>query len=114
MSSIRRALAGSHVAAVTIAILLLWTIDGAFRAFWPPFLRATNYVMMAVATLDVSYLHPKLSYVDRSVLLFSCLYVYGTVVSLSAAWILSLWVYRTGPFGVMRRYHVRFKERKIA
>lgn len=114
MQSIRKALADSHVAAVTIAILLLWCIDGAFRSFCPPLLGAVNDVAMAVATLDVSYLYPRLSYAASFELTISCLYLYAAVVSFSAAWILSRWVYRTGPFSVMRQYQARFKERNLA
>jgi cation transporter-like permease len=81
--SLRQILADSHVAAVTITVLLLATIDSTFQALWGHISHAMEF---------------PLTVVDRLMLISSCSYLYLSVVSFSAAWLLSNWVYGVGPF----------------
>jgi len=90
-------LADSHVAAVAIALFLLWSLDAAFSALWPPVFDALSYVFTAIAILDIPYLG-SLRIADRSMLILSFSYGYSCIVSLSAAWLLSKWIYGVGPF----------------
>jgi len=53
--TLRNILADSHVAAIAIAVLLLWALDDAFRALWPPFFQLVQYLLTAVAILDIPY-----------------------------------------------------------
>ena len=108
---LRRVLADSHVAAVAIALFLLWSLDAAFRALWPPVFDALRYVFTAVAILGIPY--PSFPSVHRSMLIVSLAYVYNCIISLSAAWLLSRRIYGMGPFralislcsGLIRRKH---------
>ena len=56
--SLRQILDDSHIAAVTIAVLLLWSLDGAFQALWIPVSRAVGFLLTAVAILDIPYFSP--------------------------------------------------------
>jgi hypothetical protein len=96
--SLRQVLADSHVAAVTIAVLLLWSLDAAFRALWLPVSHVLGFLFTAVAILDIPYFSPTLTVTDRVMLVTASAYLYGAVVSFSAAWVLSRWVYGIGPF----------------
>ena len=75
--------------AIAIAALLLSSIDEGFRALWPIISRAARYVFTAVAIFDVPYLSPTLNVMDRLTLIETSTYLYGSVVSLFAAWLLS-------------------------
>ena len=54
--SLREMLADSHTATVAIAVLLLWSLDGAFRALWSPVFRAVSYLLTAAAIFRYSVL----------------------------------------------------------
>jgi hypothetical protein len=96
--SLRQILADSHVAAVTITVLLLATIDSTFQALWGHISHAMEFLLTAIAIFDIPYFSPTLTVVDRLMLISSCSYLYLSVVSFSAAWLLSNWVYGVGPF----------------
>ena len=102
--SVRQVLADSHIAAVAIVVLLLWSLDWAFRALWTPVSRAVGFVLTAVAIFDIPYFSPTLTIVDRLMLIGTLAYLYGSIVSLSAAWLLSRWVYGMGPLRVLMGY----------
>ncbi len=91
--SLREILADSHIAAVTIAVLLLWTLDGTFRAPWGPLSSVAGFLFTAVAILDIPYFSPVLSRADRLLVITTLLYLSGAVISFSAAWLLSQWVF---------------------
>ena len=96
-----KALAASHVAAVTIAVLLLWSLDAAFRALWPPLSRVIDFVLTGIAILDIPYLSPGLTVTDRSMLMIASGYLYEAVISFFGAWLLSRWAYGVGPFSTL-------------
>ena len=102
--SLRQILDDYHIAAVTIAVLLLWSLDGAFQALWIPVSRAVGFLFTAVAILDIPYFSPTLTLADRFMLATAFAYLYLAVVSFSAAWLLSRWVYGTGPIRSLTRY----------
>jgi hypothetical protein len=52
---LRRVLADSHVAAVTIALLLLWALNGAFWTLWDPVYRMGRFLFTAIAIWDIPY-----------------------------------------------------------
>jgi hypothetical protein len=100
--SLREILIDSHVAATTIAVLFLWSMDGAFWGLWPLLSRAAQWLFTAGAILDVPYF--SISVVERSMLLISAMYFYAAIVSFLAAWILSRWVYGVGPLRSLAAY----------
>jgi len=95
---LRQVLADSHVATVAIALLLLGTLDGAVRGLWDPVYDVGVYLFTAVAIWDIPYFSPTPTAVDRSMLIITSYFLYSAIASLSAAWLLSRWVYGTGPF----------------
>jgi hypothetical protein len=106
-TSLRKALADSHVSAVAIAVLLLWSLDSAFWALWGPLSRASNFLFTAVAILDVPYLSHTLTGADRLLLFTTYSYLFSSFLSLASAAILSHWVYGKGPFRSLSEYHIR-------
>jgi hypothetical protein len=112
--TLRQILADSHVAAVTIAVLLLGALDGVFRALWGLGSRVLTFLFMTVAILDIPYFSSTLTLADRSMLIVAFYYLYGAVVSLSAAWLLSRWVFGVGPFHSLNRYWKNFVGRNNA
>ena len=109
--SLREVLADSHIAAVAIAVLLFWSLDEVFWALWDPLCRVAAFLFTAIAILDIPYYSPGLSYKDRLTLVSTFLYLYSAVISLSAAWLLSHWVYGVGPFRCLSAYRSRLPRR---
>jgi hypothetical protein len=112
--SLRQILADSHTATVAIALLLLWSLDGAFRALWPPVFRAVSYLFTAAAIFDIPYFSPTLTMTDRVMLMTTFFYLYSAAISLSAAWLLSRWVYGMGPLRCLISYHSKLIRRQDA
>ena len=94
---LRQALADSHVADVTIAVLLIWALDAAFRALWGPLYELVAFVFTAIAIWDIPYIPPTPTVADRLMLIMTGYLAYGAIVCFLGAWLLSRWVYRMGP-----------------
>jgi len=107
--SLRQVLADSHVGAVAIALLLLWSLDAAFSALWPPVSHAMGFVFTAIAILDIPYFSRTFTALDRLVLISTLAYLYGSVVSLSAAWLLSKWIYGVGPLRALMSFRSKLR-----
>jgi hypothetical protein len=104
--TLREILAESHISAVTIAVLLLWSFDSAFRAIaatWGPFFRVAEYLATAVAIRDIPSLGPFIPE-DRIILFVTFSYLFSGFVSLVSAWLLARWVYGDGPLRSLSRY----------
>jgi len=108
--SLREILADSHIAAVSIAVLLLWSLIWGFHALWIPLARAANFVFTAVAILGIPYLGPA-TIVDRLLLNTTSLFLFNALLSLAAAWLLSRWVYGVGPLRSLSKYRTRLAGR---
>jgi hypothetical protein len=102
----RQALADSHVSAVAIALLLVWSLSWAVQAFEWPFLRLVHFLATAVAVVDVPHI-PGLDVIDRYMLLYACFFFFNAATTVAAAWILSRWVYGEGPVSTVSRYRGR-------
>ena len=105
--SLREVLADSHIAAVAIAVLLLWSLDDAFRALWIPLPFAFSYLATAVAILGIPYF--SLGSL-RSELILAFFTLFGAIVSLSAAWLLSRWVFGEGPLRTLLNYRSKLRK----
>jgi hypothetical protein len=111
-SSLRQVLADSHVSAIAIAVLLLWSLDSAFRGLWEPFSRVLTFVVTAIAIRDIPYF--SFTRLDRFLLLAASVYLAYSVITFAAAVFLSRWVYGIGPLRalsecrdrLLRRSHV--------
>lgn len=102
--SLRQILVDSHIAAVAIAVLLLWSLDGIFHALSGPVFRAIGFLLTAAAIRGIPYYSPTPTLEDRIMLVVTSAYLGSAVVSFSAAWLLSRWVYGAGPFHSLTRY----------
>jgi len=103
--SLRQLLADSHVAAVAIAVLLLWSFQWGVRALWDPVSSVTVFLFTAVAILDVPYL--SLTASDWLALIGTFTYLVYALISFAIAWLLSRWVYGNGPFHSLSMYRMR-------
>ena len=95
--SLRQVLEDSQVAAVSIALLLLWSLDSAVRGLWDPAYRVGAFLVTAIAIWDIPDWSPGGNFADRSMLIIALYYLYSAIASLLAAWLLSRWVYGRGP-----------------
>jgi hypothetical protein len=95
--SLRETVANTHIAAVTIAVLLLWSIDDEFHVLWEPIERMATFLFTSVAILDIPYHSPAPSMVAQISFLTTGLYMLSALTSFISAWLLSHWVYGVGP-----------------
>ena len=106
-SSLRKILADSHVSAVAIAVLLFWSLDSTFRALLGPLFHAVGFLFMAVAILDIPYFSRTLTVMDRISLVITFSYLFNSLVYLTAAGLLSRWVYGLGPLRSLTIYRTK-------
>ena len=100
--SLRKILADSHVAAVAIAVFLLWFLDLGFRSLWEPLFRTASYLFTAVAIFDIPYF--TLNGADHFLLIMTFSNLIYALINLTAAWLLSRWVYGVGPLRSLGAY----------
>lgn len=94
-------LAESHVATVTIAVLLLTTLDTGFRGLWVPLSYLLEYLYTAIAILDIPYFSFTAAHFNLAITID---YLTAALVSLIAANLLSHRIYGVGPFRHLRSY----------
>jgi hypothetical protein len=111
-SSLRKILAESHVSAIAIAVLLFWSLDSAFRALLGPLFRAVTFLFTAVAILDIPYFSRTLTIADRFTLIITSAYLFNALVYLTAAGLLSRWVYGLGPLRSLSIYRTKLVRSK--
>ena len=102
--SLRESLAESHVSAIAIAVLLIWSLDAGFRALWGPLSRVASFLFTAVAILDIPYFSFSFNGYDRILLTTAFLYLFHSLIALAAAWLVSRWVYGVGPLRSLSAY----------
>ena len=108
-TSLRDVLAQSQVAAIAIAVLLLWGIDALLRALWEPLYRVITFLFTAVAIRDIPYYSfSRADWLLWILALFNLLFAF---LSLAAAWLLSQWVHGVGPFRSLRQCVASLKRR---
>ena len=97
--SLREILGETYIAAVAIAVLLFWSIELVLWALWGPCYRAAEFV----------FTMPDWLLVFRTVS-----YLYGALISLAAAWVLSRWIYGAGPLRALMQCRARLARRNDA
>lgn len=112
-TSFRQILADSHVSAVAIVVLLLWSLDFLLDAVWNPTLEAVSYLATAVAILGFP-VPPLFTFARRTMLITSVSYVFDALISFAAAWFLARWVYGAGPLSSLKSYRERLPGRSHA
>jgi hypothetical protein len=109
--TLRMVLADSHISAVAIAVLLLRSLEWAFRALVGPLLRVAGALFYAVAILEIPDFSLTLDRRDRLILITTFSYFFGALSSVAAAWLISRGVYGVGPLHVLSGYRDRFEGR---
>ncbi|HKV92637.1 MAG TPA: hypothetical protein VJW20_08830 [Candidatus Angelobacter sp.] len=102
--SLRQVLADSHIAAVTIVTLLLWSIVGMFQVIWEPASGVLSYLATALAIMGIPTASP-LTAGDRIMLIETAIYLFYSVACFCVAWFLARWVYGAGPLGSLIHYY---------
>jgi len=110
--SLREILAESHISAVAVAVLLLWSIASGFQALWGPLSHAASFVFTAVAILDIPYISPTRTFADRLELINSAQFLFDSLISFAAACLLSRWVYGVGPLRSLRTCRTELARRE--
>jgi hypothetical protein len=90
----REVLINSNVPAIAVAVLLFWSLNWGFQALCSAFLRATDFLVTAVAILGIPYSSPG---AYRYVVITTLSFLFYAFVALAGAWLLSRSVYGTGP-----------------
>jgi len=112
--SLRKVLADSHIAAITIAVLLTWSLQWILSALWSPFVLAADIVIDAIGILGIPFGVGHFSFADRLTLIASLSYCLYALTAVAASWLISNWVYGMTPFRTLRAYHAKFARRDDA
>jgi hypothetical protein len=105
--SLRRVLAESHIAAVAIAMLLLWALGCVCELLWFPVSGSVGNLITALQFSDFSVLIQRPGAYFQPVLLLSSLAISYFV----GAWALSRWVYGVGPLQALSAHRSRLVRR---
>jgi hypothetical protein len=109
-NSFRKALVDSHIPAVAIAVLLVWSLDSAAHVLSGLWLPVTDYFAWVIATLGFP-LSPY-SFSDRTSLVLTLFYVFEAVAAVAAAWLLSRWAFGLGPLRTLSGYRTKLQLRR--
>ena len=112
--SLRQILADYHVSAVAIAVLLYWSLYWGFSALWSPLARSANFLITAVAIVGIPSGSFAFTGADRLMLTTTLIFLFNAFVCLAAAWLLSRWVYRTGPLRSLSKCGTKLVRRNHA
>lgn len=113
---LRTTLAESHISAITIAVLLLWSLSSLWSIFLVlvrPSFRIAEYLVTAVAIRGIPSGGPFI-FGDKATLLVGAQYLFNALVRFAAAWMLAWWVYGDGPLRSLSRYRARVSRRSDA
>lgn len=94
--SLREILADSHISAVATAVLLLWSLDSGFQAFWRLLFHVGDLLVNVVALGRFPFGWRE-TYFAGQLLLIPMEYLLRTMGTLVGAWVVSRWVYGAGP-----------------
>lgn len=98
----RALLADSHIAAVAIAVLLLWGLISIFEGLSNLVLLGSSWIIFGIP-----YHFPSVDLRQRMFLTHSLTSLTYAVVYLASAWLLAHRVYRMGPLPLLSAYRTR-------
>jgi hypothetical protein len=99
---LRQILAESHIAAIAVAVLLLRSFEFGVRGLGRPLVGVVYFLVNVVAIGGIPY-RCGTALGEWLTLIPSFAYLFSTAITLSAAWLLSRWVYGVGPFRSLSR-----------
>jgi hypothetical protein len=108
-TSLRKVLEDSHIGAVACLVLLVWSLDAACRGLWDPFYRASIYVATAIAIWDIPY--SGITVLDKVAFISALEGLLCALAYFGAAWVISRWLFGTGPVHSLRTYRSRWSGR---
>lgn len=115
--SLRKVLIDSHVAVVAIAVLFFYSFFSVARAvfaLWTPALEVVFFLATAIAIRGIPYTSRTLDPLTRLYLLTTFSNILFALAYLAAAWLLSCWVYGTGPLRSLGNYRNKFSRKTDA
>jgi hypothetical protein len=111
-SILRKTLSDSHIAAVTISLLLFFSLKSFLQALPHPLFAIFGFVVMAMATFNGPHISHSLDFVDKMMLLDTALFLYNALTCFIAAWLVSRWIYQVTPLRVLSAYWSKLSRRK--
>jgi hypothetical protein len=112
--SLRQILDDYNVAAVAIAVLLYWSLYWGFTALRTPLARAADFLITAVAIVGIPSGSFTFTLADRLMLSTTLMLLFNAFVCFAASWLLSRWVYRTGPLRSLSKCGTKLLRRNHA
>jgi hypothetical protein len=111
-AKLRKAVMDSHVAAITVVILLFELIDAAFVEVLPAVSHILYGGLRNMEMRHDPFFHPPLDTAPDYALLLGQLvgWVFYVCLSLVAAWALCQWAYRAGPFNSLAQLRNRLSK----
>jgi len=88
-------------------------MDFGFQALWHPFWRVLTFVGTAIAIRDMPYISSGFTKTDWLLLFTPLLYLVECVVSLSAALVISRWLFGRGPLGALSSYKAAMRSSNV-
>jgi hypothetical protein len=102
--ALRKVLIDSHVAAIAIAVLFFFSAGQVSSALWQPACEVVSFLITAVAILDIPSMPFTRNYLTEFLLPNSLTDLAHAAAYISAAWLLSFWIYGAGPFRTLNSY----------
>lgn len=109
-TSLRRALADSHIAALAVAILLFFSLEGLSDALFYLVNHLVLFVRLAATYRSFDVMRP-LAERDPEMLPRTLSSLIGTFAVIFSAWLLSRWIYRANPLRCLASYRDRVSRR---
>jgi hypothetical protein len=110
-ASLRGTLAESNVSAVAIAVLLFWSLHWGILALKGPVFSALDWIVTAIAIGGIPFRDHGFTFSDRIFLATTFAYLFYSLLSFTAAWLLSRWIFGAGPFRSLAKYRPRVARR---
>jgi len=96
-TSLRKVLVDSHVAAITIAVLIFIAVGNLYSAIGYPALRGVQFLITAIGESELPYIPHRLDLGTFFEYLGPLTGLLHAVVAFGGAWLVSHWVYGVGP-----------------
>lgn len=111
---LRKVLIDSHVASVTIAVLIYWSVGAGFFALWYPFYHLGSFLITAILIRDIPYMPHTPDLPTLQNLLNSLFHLFSALTCIAAACLLSRWTYGTGVLRAFGSYRDKLARKKHA
>jgi hypothetical protein len=104
-TSLREVLADSNIAAIAIAMLLVWSLDWTVRGFWSQLGGPIEFIVRMLMMRFIPSFSDVVYLSDRVDLFVTISDFFCALIGVAAAWILSRWVFGAGPIKCLGPSH---------